>query len=68
MQADLIQIGVGGVLVLNTSLLLRLAYVAGQWGEKLTSYERRITYLEGKTCPHVDCPLRLGAVTAAEQD
>ena len=59
MQAELIQIGVGGVLVLNTSLLLRLAFVAGQWGEKLISFERRITLLETKSCPHVDCPLRL---------
>lgn len=59
MQAELIQVGVGGVLVLNTTLLLRLAYVAGQWGEKLMAFERRITYLETKTCPHVDCPLRL---------
>lgn len=58
MQADLIQIGTGGVLIINTACLLRLAYVAGQWAEKLLNMERRLLSLETKVCPHGDCPVR----------
>lgn len=58
LQTELVQIGTGGVLILNTALLLRLAYIAGTWGERLLNFEHRIQRLEAKECPHADCPLK----------
>ena len=58
LQTELVQIGTGGVLILNTALLLRLAYIAGTWGERFANFQKRIERLEAKECPHADCPLR----------
>lgn len=55
---DFVQVGTGGVLVLNTALLLQSAFRAGQWSQRLLDLERRMGNLEVKMCPQTDCPLR----------
>lgn len=58
LQADVLQIGTGVLLTVNTVMLLRISFAAGGWVEKVEGHEKRIAHLERDRCEADDCPLR----------
>jgi len=62
LQADtVVSIGLGSVAALlgaNTFMLARLGYQAGKVVQQVESQGARLLLLEGKACPHADCPIR----------
>jgi len=64
LESEMVQVGTGALLSVNTLLLLKLFFNVGRYAQKLDDHERRITHteehVEACACPHVACPLRKG--------
>jgi len=60
--ASLVQLGTGGVLVLNTALLLKMAYSAGEWTQRLKNLEAQVARLQETECPYGECPIKAARV------